>query len=74
MTNRLPIVTREVALPFVPRMSGTRVPIDNRLSTILSGVINEPSFINPLPTVQVPPEGGHFAIEEDYFFIFPILY
>ena len=35
----IPIVIREVTLPFVRRMGGSRVPINDRVFTNLSGVV-----------------------------------
>ena len=69
-----PIVTQEVALTFVYRTSGSRVPIDDGVSTIFSGVVKKPTSIDPSPLVQIPTKSDHFAVEKDKFISFPFLF
>ena len=55
-------------------MSGAWVPINDRATTILRSVVKETTSIHPSPSIQVPFEGGQFALEENYFLFFPFLF
>ena len=68
-----PIVAWKVALPFVRRAGGSRVPIDDKVSTVFRSVIKKPATTNPTPSVRIPPKGGHFPIEENNFVPFSLL-
>lgn len=63
----------QISLPFVHLTSGSRVPIENGVSTVLSRVIKKPASIDPLPPVRVPPKNDNFPAEANHSIHFSFL-
>ena len=66
------IVLWKIALPLIRRTFGPRVPVDDKVSSKLGGIVKKTIFLNPTPTIRVPTKSGHFTITKDDFFIFSL--
>lgn len=64
------VIPHDIALLLVHRTCGPRGHVDDGVSFKSRGIIEKAIPLNPMPTVHVPAKSGHFAIEEDDFFLF----